>query len=110
MITGVGQLCTSPGLVFLADGPAADDFVDAASAAVAAGSGAPMLNPGIAAAFAAGVRRLADTEAVRTVATGGHTGAACTGVPQLFVTTGERFLADRELQEEVFGPPRSSSG
>ncbi|MGW4331053.1 aldehyde dehydrogenase (NADP(+)) [Nocardia sp. NPDC004573] len=104
LTTGVGQLCTSPGLVFLADGPGADDFVDVASAAVAAASGAPMLNPGIAAAFAAGVRRLADTEAVRTVATGVHTGAACTGVPQLFVTTGERFLADRELQEEVFGP------
>jgi NADP-dependent aldehyde dehydrogenase len=63
-----------------------------------------MLNPGIASAFATGVRRLAATEAVRTVATGTDAGAVCTGVPQLFVTTGERFLADRELQEEVFGP------
>jgi NADP-dependent aldehyde dehydrogenase len=104
LTTGVGQLCTSPGLVFLADGPGADDFVDAASAAVTAVSGAPMLNAGIASAFATGVRRLADAEAVRTVATGTDPGAVCTGVPQLFVTTGERFLADRELQEEVFGP------
>ncbi|MGK8523883.1 aldehyde dehydrogenase (NADP(+)) [Nocardia asteroides] len=104
LTTGVGQLCTSPGLVFLADGPGADEFVAAASAQVAAASGAPMLNPGIASAFAAGVRRLAATDAVRTVATGTGAGAACTGVPQLFVTTGERFLAERELQEEVFGP------
>ncbi|WP_039798711.1 aldehyde dehydrogenase (NADP(+)) [Nocardia araoensis] len=104
LTTGVGQLCTSPGLVFLADGPGADDFVDAASAAVAAASGAPMLNAGIASAFTAGVRRLAATEAVRTAAKGSDAGVVCTGVPQLFVTTGERFLADRELQEEVFGP------
>ncbi|MFG3620913.1 aldehyde dehydrogenase (NADP(+)) [Nocardia sp. NPDC047654] len=104
LTTGVGQLCTSPGLVFLADGPGADDFIDAASATVTAASGAPMLNPGIASAFATGIRRLAATEAVRTVATGTDAGAVCTGVPQLFVTTGERFLADRELQEEVFGP------
>ncbi|MGY2033425.1 aldehyde dehydrogenase (NADP(+)) [Nocardia gipuzkoensis] len=104
LTTGVGQLCTSPGLVFLADGPGADDFVDSASAQIAAAPGAPMLNPGIAAAFAAGARRLAATDAVRTVATGTAAAAACTGVPQLFVTTGERFLADRELQEEVFGP------
>ncbi|WP_280498114.1 aldehyde dehydrogenase (NADP(+)) [Nocardia asiatica] len=104
LTTGVGQLCTSPGLVFLADGPGADDFVDAASSQIAAAAAAPMLNPGIAAAFAAGARRLASTDAVRTAATGIAAGAACTGVPQLFVTTGERFLADRELQEEVFGP------
>ncbi|MBF6195919.1 MULTISPECIES: aldehyde dehydrogenase (NADP(+)) [Nocardia] len=104
LTTGVGQLCTSPGLVFLADGPGADDFVAAASAAVAAASGAPMLNAGIASAFDAGVRRLAATDAVRTVAKGAGAEAVCTGVPQLFVTTGERFRADRELQEEVFGP------
>ncbi|MGW4285153.1 aldehyde dehydrogenase (NADP(+)), partial [Nocardia sp. NPDC004750] len=55
-------------------------------------------------AFTAGVRRLAATEAVWTAAKGSDAGAACTGVPQLFVTTGERFLADRELHEEVFGP------
>lgn len=104
LTAGVGQLCTSPGLVFLADGPGADDFVATASAAVAAASGAPMLNPGIASAFEAGVRRLAATDAVRTVAKGTGSGAVCTGVPQLFVTTGERFRAERELQEEVFGP------
>ncbi|MGW4093070.1 aldehyde dehydrogenase (NADP(+)), partial [Nocardia sp. NPDC004718] len=104
LTNGVGQLCTSPGLIFVADGPGTDDFVDAATAAVAATSGAPMLNAGIAAAFTAGVRRLAATEAVWTAAKGSDAGAACTGVPQLFVTTGERFLADRELHEEVFGP------
>ncbi|MET9290200.1 aldehyde dehydrogenase (NADP(+)) [Nocardia beijingensis] len=104
LTTGAGQLCTSPGLVFLADGPGADDFVAAASAAVAAAPGAPMLNPGIASAFEAGVRRLVATDAVRTVAKGTDAGTVCTGVPQLFVTTGDRFRADRELQQEVFGP------
>lgn len=104
LTNGVGQLCTSPGLVLLADGPGADEFVAAAVAAVGAAPGAPMLNAGIAASFAAGVERLTGTEGVRLAASGDTVTAACPGDPHLFVTSAERFRADRELQEEVFGP------
>ncbi|MFI5716241.1 aldehyde dehydrogenase (NADP(+)) [Nocardia sp. NPDC051750] len=104
LTTGVGQLCTSPGLVFLADGPGADEFVAAATAAVGAASGAPMLNAGIAASFAAGVERLTGTDGVELAATGTAGAASCSGNPNLFVTTAARFRADRELQDEVFGP------
>ncbi|MBF6519866.1 aldehyde dehydrogenase (NADP(+)) [Nocardia farcinica] len=104
LTTGVGQLCTSPGLVFLADGPGADEFVAAAAAAVEAAAGAPMLNSGIASAYAEGVRRLGAGPQVRSVAVGAAATAACGGVPQLFVTTAEHFRADPALREEVFGP------
>ncbi|WP_416565317.1 aldehyde dehydrogenase (NADP(+)) [Nocardia testacea] len=104
LTTGVGQLCTSPGLVFLADGPGADEFVAAATAAVGAASGAPMLNKGIASSFGAGVERLTGTEGVRLAATGTAGATSCSGDPHLFVTTAERFRADRVLQDEVFGP------
>lgn len=104
LTTGVGQLCTSPGLVFLADGPGAGEFVDAARAAVGSASGAPMLNAGIARSFAAGVERLTGTDGVELAATGVAGSTSCSGAPHLFVTTAERFRAARELQEEVFGP------
>ena len=58
MNTGVGQLCTSPGLVFLVDAPGADEFVQAAADAVAAPVPQPMLYPGLAAAYSDGVERL----------------------------------------------------
>lgn len=104
LTTGVGQLCTSPGLVFLADGPGADEFVDAATAAVGSSAGAPMLNSGIAASFASGVERLTGSAGVRLAATGTPGTTSCSGDPHLFVTTAASFRAARELQDEVFGP------
>lgn len=104
LTTGVGQLCTSPGLVFLADGPGADEFVAAATEAIGSVAGAPMLNPGIAASFASGVERLSGSAGVRLAATGTPGTTSCSGDPHLFVTTAESFRAARELQDEVFGP------
>lgn len=104
LTTGVGQLCTSPGLVFLAEGPGADEFVAAASAAVGEAAAAPMLNAGIAAAFAGGVARLTGSAGVTVAAAGTGASDTCTGVPHLFVTDEERFAADPALRDEVFGP------
>ena len=105
MNTGVGQLCTSPGLVFLVDGPGADDFVDAATDAVSSSRAAPMLYAGLAAAFAEGVDRLVENRNVTVAARGiDDSSVACKGVPGLFVTTAEQFLDDHGIQDEVFGP------
>lgn len=102
LTTGVGQLCTSPGLVFLADGPGADAFVAAATEAVGGAATAPMLNAGIAASFASGIRRLTGTVGVAAAGTG--TGNACSATPHLFVIDEEQFRADPRLREEIFGP------
>lgn len=104
LTTGVGQLCTSPGLVFVADSAGADAFIDAAGVAIAQTIGAPMLNSGIATAFTDGVRRLAGTREVRPVATGTPGASACSGAPHLFVTTAEQFRTRPALREEIFGP------
>jgi 2,5-dioxopentanoate dehydrogenase len=105
MTGSAGQLCTKPGLVFVLDGPDADRFVAAASEAVRAVAPAPMLSAGIAAAYESGVGTLRSIAAVEEVAQGAIGGPlACPGEPSLFVTTGEAFLADGRLHEEVFGP------
>ena len=105
MNTGVGQLCTSPGLVFLIDAPGADEFVQAAADTVASSHAAPMLYPGLAAAYSDGVQRLEENPSVTIAARGtDDTSLACRGVPGLFVTSAEEFLADHDIQDEVFGP------
>jgi NADP-dependent aldehyde dehydrogenase len=100
---GAGQFCTNPGLVIGVKGPELAAFVETASAAVKASAGQTMLTPGIHAAYEQGVDRLASNGKVREAARGqvGETVHACQA--GLFVTTAEDFLAEPELQEEVFG-------
>ncbi len=105
MMTGVGQLCTSPGVVFVADDPAADTFIRSASDALAESQGGPMLNAGIAKAFTEGATRTASTPGVDTVTRGRpDQGAACGGQPQLLITTADEFTRQSALSDEVFGP------
>ncbi|MGC4112596.1 MAG: aldehyde dehydrogenase (NADP(+)) [Nocardioides sp.] len=105
LTVGVGQLCTNPGVVFAVEGPGLEEFLSAASAAVAASTGLPMLSPGIHDAFEGGAAALAEHRDVRTAATGeSEQDIACEGVARLFVTDLDAFLADHALSEEVFGP------
>ena len=104
LVTGVGQLCTNPGLVFAVEGPGLDEFVAAAADAVRASAAGVMLNQGIHSAFTAGVERLRSTKAVDEVATGRADDTIVSGgAASLFAVPAERFLSDPELQEEVFG-------
>jgi len=105
VLTGVGQLCTSPGLVFLVAGAGADAFVAGAGEAIAATQAAPMLTAGIASAFDAGAGAFAQHAGVRPIAAGSADPAvAVPGLPQLYVTDAATFAADERLRDEVFGP------
>ena len=99
---GAGQFCTNPGLVIVIDGPDADAFVTAAKAAVAPIPAQTMLTDGIAAAFRAGRDRIAATAGVRSVLT-----TMCDlrqATPYLFEVSGDDWLANHALGDEVFGP------
>ena len=98
MVLGAGQFCTSPGLVFVPDGVGLDVFVAEAARAVAESALHPMLTAGIGAAYGAGTARLGAVPGVVTLARGGGDPSAA-----LFCTDASTFLADRALQEEVFG-------
>jgi alpha-ketoglutaric semialdehyde dehydrogenase len=103
--TGNGQLCTSPGLVFVPRSEPADVFTAAAGDAVRAVAGGAMLTGGIRDAFETGTRVLADRPGVSELGHGTPAPAVVVdGVPQLFVTDGRTFLADDSLQDEIFGP------
>lgn len=105
VLTGVGQLCTSPGLVFVPDGEGADTLRDAAAEAVAGAGEGCMLTPRIAASFGAGVARMAAVPGVRLVAqAAGSTDLAAACTPTLLETDLATFVGHRaELTTEVFG-------
>ncbi len=99
---GAGQFCTNPGIVLVVDGPDADAFLNAAKSALSEIGAQTMLTDGIAEAFRAGSRKVSGSTGVRELV-----GTSCEtreAAPYLFETTGEAWLADEELGEEVFGP------
>ncbi|SAL34912.1 aldehyde dehydrogenase (NADP(+)) [Caballeronia humi] len=100
---GVGQFCTSPGLVIAVEGPHLQEFIDAASAALDKKGAQTMLTAGIAAAYADGIEQREATGVAR-LATGASTEAACSALPALYQANAEQFLATPQLQDEIFGP------
>ena len=99
---GAGQFCTNPGIAVVTDGPDADAFVTAAKDALAQTGAQTMLTDGIAAAYRAGRDRVAAQTGVRAVLT-----SVCDmrqATPYLFEVSGDDWLGNHALGEEVFGP------
>ncbi|KZK88641.1 NADP-dependent fatty aldehyde dehydrogenase [Pseudovibrio sp. Ad46] len=99
---GAGQFCTNPGVVLLVEGAETDAFIAKAQEALAAAGEQPMLTDGIAAAYRSGAEKIAGEVGVDELV-----GTACAtrgAKPYMFVTDAENWLANKELQEEVFGP------
>lgn len=99
---GAGQFCTNPGIAVLIDGAQADAFVTAARSAVGAIGPQTMLTDGIAEAYRAGRDRVAKGNGVRSVLT--TTCDQRNATPYLFEVSGQDWLANHALAEEVFGP------
>jgi len=99
---GAGQFCTNPGISVIIDGPEADAFVDAATAALSPVGAQTMLTDGIAQAYRDGRDRVAGVKGVQELLT--STCDLRNATPYLFATTGKEWLDNEVLGEEVFGP------
>ena len=99
---GAGQFCTNPGIAIVADGPDADRFTAAAVEALGKVGAQTMLTDGIAKAYQDGKARFDSRNSVKPLLTTESTGR--NALPNLFEISGEQFLADHALSEEVFGP------
>ena len=99
---GAGQFCTNPGISIVVKGESADAYIDAAVKGLEPVGAQTMLTEGIAEAFRRGRDRVRATAGVREVMT-----SVCdlrNATPYLYVTTGEDWLGNHVLSEEVFGP------
>ena len=102
---GCGQVCTSPGIVVLPQGGAADRFEAALREALQAKTFHTMLTPGMKRNFDAGVTRLVSTSGVDVVLAGEPgNGDDVAPRPVLVRTDAPNFVAQHALHEEVFGP------
>jgi 2,5-dioxopentanoate dehydrogenase len=99
---GAGQFCTNPGIAVVIEGAEADAFIEAAVAGLAQVGPQTMLTDGIASAYQKGRDVIRATAGVREVLT--TTCDLREATPYLFVTTGEAWLDNHVLGEEVFGP------
>lgn len=99
---GAGQFCTNPGIAIVIDSPEADAFVESAKATLSEVGPQIMLTDGIASAYRQGKDRVAGGAGVREVLT--STCDLRNATPYLYETTGEAWLGNEELGEEVFGP------
>jgi len=99
---GAGQFCTNPGVAFVrAD--QAEAFATAVAAALGATPEQMMLTDGIAAAYRAGVARVADAPGIHALVEGAGAGRMATR-PGLYSVTADDWLATPALAHEVFGP------
>lgn len=98
-----GQLCTSPGLVFVPTGDAGDNFLAAVGRALAPSAGQTMLTRGIAESWNTGVEALGSQAGVELVARGTRGSTENAPAPVVYGTGAANFLNNPVLHEEIFG-------
>lgn len=99
---GAGQFCTNPGIAVVEDGEGADQFVAATRTALEAMSPQTMLTDGMAEAYTSGKKTIATADGVKEVLS--NSCAARQATADLYEVSGEDWLSNHALAEEVFGP------
>ncbi|ALK97595.1 2,5-dioxovalerate dehydrogenase [Massilia sp. WF1] len=101
---GVGQFCTNPGLVIGLAGADFDAFRAAAAQALQAKSAGTMLTAGIHKAYTSAIEKRSGIVGVELVGQGSAEGQGCAAQGALYQTNASTFLANPDLEEEIFGP------
>jgi NADP-dependent aldehyde dehydrogenase len=101
---GTGQFCTNPGLLIALQGPGLDTFIKNLSTELSAINNSCMLHPAIKQNFENGkatVKNIPNVLVVQEKAAEEHTNLAGSCIVKV---SGETFLKNHQLKEEVFGP------
>lgn len=103
MTLGAGQFCTNPGILVARNTQAADAFFSKASELIAGQNAQTMLTQAICSSYRKGNadRQTASGVAVKAL---GHDADGNNAQPVLMTVAASDYLADPELQEEIFGP------
>jgi len=96
---GVGQFCTSPGLLLGIKSDSLDQFKNELEAAMSAASKGVMLNEGIGKAYVNNANKVQEHNAVTS-----NIAIEDSGVPASVSVSAADFIANPELHHEVFGP------
>ncbi|UZX03085.1 aldehyde dehydrogenase (NADP(+)) [Arthrobacter sp. CDRTa11] len=98
-----GQLCTSPGLLFVPSGEAGDRLAASIETVIAEQAGQTMLSPGIAMSWQQGHDSLDAVADVELIGRGLVGSTANAPAPAVFGADLDVFMANKVLHEEIFG-------
>ena len=101
---GVGQFCTNPGLIIGLEGKDLDTFTEALGKEITKTAPGTMLHPGIFKNFRKKKDEALKQTGVDTVAYSETKPALNQGSPTIATATGQTFLSNPLLHQEVFGP------
>jgi 2,5-dioxopentanoate dehydrogenase len=101
---GAGQFCTNPGIVVLLPSKESDQFLEQFAVSQSNAVGEPMLTDTIYQQYNKSLQRLHDMQELKKIACGTAGQGTAVAVPHAFVVSGELFLQQASLHEEVFGP------
>ncbi len=101
---GVGQFCTNPGLLIGIEGNRLNNFIKHLSEAIRKLEPASMLTKGIAQAYSNNLKNALEQKGVTLEGSINRNINEIQSKPSVASTTGENFLNNPKLHEEVFGP------
>lgn len=101
---GAGQFCTNPGLLFVLESSTTDLLVQKLAQLLVAAPEAAMLNKTICNSYHSGIEKVSGLQGVRQLVQRRQAGNEHAATATLFEVAAETFIANADLQEEVFGP------
>jgi NADP-dependent aldehyde dehydrogenase len=101
---GVGQFCTNPGLIIGVESEGLQQFITTLGEEIKHVAPAAMLHPGISKLFAENRSKALSQQDVTTVAESETPAKENFGIPTIASATGQAFLNNPVLHQEVFGP------
>jgi 2,5-dioxopentanoate dehydrogenase len=103
---GVGQFCTNPGLILMTESEAAKQFLQLMSLQMAETAPAAMLNRNICKAYEEGVMLRQQETGVEVLSASAKKANKeyYEAQPIIHTVRGEKFLSEKRLSEEIFGP------
>ena len=101
---GAGQFCTNPGIIVLERSTASQNFCEELKTAFAQLQPATMLNEGIYQAYEKGKAATLNKPAVVPYFQPESTEGNWKGTPAFATVSGEDFIKNKQLHQEIFGP------
>jgi NADP-dependent aldehyde dehydrogenase len=99
----VGQFCTNPGIMVAQEAGDVEKFYDAFSKVIKATPSAPMLTKPMFSNFEKSMHEVSEKKQI-TVAAVSEDAKSSNARAHMFISSGENFLTDKQLWEEMFGP------
>jgi NADP-dependent aldehyde dehydrogenase len=103
-LLSAGQFCTNPGIIIANKNTDAENFQTIFASSIANASGEIMLTDSIYNSYQENVKKVSEINEVTLNQKGNLSENKNTAEPNMFSASAEIFMADNDLQEEVFGP------